>query len=132
MEKTFFIFTFILILIIAILHELALNFFLYWKFWWFDILMHFLGGLWIGLISLWFYFLSGYVKYTKKRITFIFVLSSVSVLVVGIAWELFELLVEFDFSSEYLFDTISDLILDILGALTASIILINIDRKEIL
>ena len=69
------LYNFILIVLIAILNKAALSFFLYWKFWWFDIMMHFLGGLWIGGIVLWLYYLSGYVKNPVKTKKYIFWLS---------------------------------------------------------
>lgn len=132
MKKNTFIFLFILISLISFLNKLGSNFDLYWRFWWYDIIMHFLGGLWIGLMVLWIYYLSGYFKKIKKDKSFIFLLSFLSVLIVGISWEIFEYLFEIVFSNNYISDTSLDLIMDILGGLVASIVLLVLNKKSIL
>ena len=39
---------------IALLHICGVFFYLYWHFWWYDIVLHFLGGLWVALMALYF------------------------------------------------------------------------------
>ncbi len=48
-----------LIVAIAILHTVAIYFYLYYELWWFDILMHFVGGFWTVLFFLWLLVFSG-------------------------------------------------------------------------
>jgi len=125
-KKNLFIFNFVLIFLIATLHILAINFFLYWKFWWFDILLHFLGGLWVGLSFLQFYFFSNLIKIKKKSNLFIFIFSVLTVLFVGLGWEIFEFIIGVNFSENYWSDTILDLIMDTVGALTVSLLFIKL------
>ena len=120
MKKNIFALIFFLILLIAVLNGIGNKFFLYWKFWWFDIVVHFLGGLWVGLSVLWFCYFSGYLKNLRKDAPFVILLSFLSVLAVGLGWEIFEFVIEVDFSDKYISDTSLDLIMDILGSLIAS------------
>jgi len=112
--------TLILILIIATGHILALNFYLYWSFKWFDLPVHFLGGMWVALTSLWlcFYSRTKRFKETKRNI---FVISVVSAIVIGLLWELFELTVRAPRAENFLRDTTGDLIMDMLGAVSGYI-----------
>ncbi|OGD69380.1 hypothetical protein A3I18_02375 [Candidatus Campbellbacteria bacterium RIFCSPLOWO2_02_FULL_35_11] len=131
MKRDIFIISFLLVLFIAALNELAVNYFFYWRIWWFDILMHFLGGLWVGLSALWLYVFSDYFKNPRRDAEFIFVLSVSSVAVVGIGWEVFEFLIESNYSSGYIEDTILDLIMDLIGALVAGTIVFKTNKKRI-
>ena len=53
--KKLFILLTVLLYIIATLHILSLYFFWYWTFWWMDIILHTLGGIWVGGMFLWWY-----------------------------------------------------------------------------
>ncbi|MDO8594752.1 MAG: hypothetical protein Q7R93_04560 [bacterium] len=111
----------ILVCVIAILHILATIFFLYWTFWWYDIILHFLGGIFVGLLVLWLRFFSGYfgtpaLPSTTSVLSFVLV----ATLGIGIGWEAFERLLGHTFSVEgYWFDTNLDVILDFVGSLVA-------------
>lgn len=124
MRKNLFIFSFVLVLTIAVLNKLGVVNHLYWKLWWYDILMHFLGGLWIGLASLWIYWFSGYFKTPKKDWETVFVVSILSVFVIGVGWEIFEFFIEIDFSNNYVGDTTLDMIMDLIGSFVAGFIFI--------
>lgn len=124
LKQPLFIINFILILIIGILHISAMEFYLYWTFPWFDIPMHFLGGLWVGVTSIWFFFFSGHAgKFTSQLTTRnIFTVSIASVIVIGILWEIFEIYAGVPMlTADYPLDTSVDLLVDILGAIAASI-----------
>jgi len=118
-RKSLFIEIVIIAVLIAILHYAATVFSLYWSIVWFDILMHFLGGLFIGLLALYLFFTSGLIKYpcTHKIVVFSVVVGSV--LVVGLTWELWELFVGLSDVLSDQGDTVLDLILDIFGAVVA-------------
>ncbi|MFQ5661856.1 MAG: hypothetical protein ACE5F2_01215 [Candidatus Paceibacteria bacterium] len=124
LKQPLFLTSFILISIIGILHVSATEFYLYWSIPWFDNLMHFLGGLWFGTTSIWFFFFSGYAgKFTPQFSTRnILTVSIASVIVIGVLWEFFEIgvgsvtLTETD----YAIDTSVDLLMDTLGAVVAS------------
>ncbi len=124
-KKQLFIFNILLIIIIAILNKVALNFFLYWKWWWFDIMMHFLGGLWVGGATLWVYYFSGYFRANQNKKILLW-LSIISVVVIGVGWEVFEFVTAIEiFSDGYVGDTILDLIMDTTGAVVAYFMLIK-------
>lgn len=99
-------------------HIVALTLHLYWIFPWFDILMHFLGGLWVGLFLLWFLYHSGYLPCTllpkntlAGTLLFGFML--------GLLWEVFEVVVQtktgVHFEGNWALDTVVDLTMDICG-----------------
>ncbi|KKS86003.1 MAG: hypothetical protein UV60_C0004G0080 [Parcubacteria group bacterium GW2011_GWA2_43_11] len=44
---------FIVIWVLALVHMTAEYYYLYWTVRWFDILTHFLGGLWVGIAVVW-------------------------------------------------------------------------------
>ena len=103
--------------IIAFLHSVAVAFYLYSFYWWFDIPLHFLGGFCAGLISLYFY---SYFHQRKERtMTSFRVLVVVigSVMTVGFVWEFFEYFagIASNALGNYTFDTAKDLIMDMLG-----------------
>lgn len=118
LKQPLFRFIFGLIALIAILHILAIELYFYWALWWFDVLIHFLGGLWIGLSVLWFVFLSGYVTRFQLQYTNALILTLLSIIVVAVGWEVFEFFVENPLEENYVFDTITDLIMGTLGALS--------------
>jgi hypothetical protein len=101
-----------LILFIFIMSFIADRFYWYFSIWYFDMFMHFIGGFWIGLVSLYFLFTE------SKALTFQFILKILlCVLFVGIAWEVFEILVNnvtIQDSFNYL-DTFSDILFDLSG-----------------
>lgn len=99
-----------LVSVLALLQLIALEEFLYWQFWWFDLVMHFIGGLIIGGIAL---FITSYIlsdpKYTFPFFLFVLV-------VVGVGWELLELSTGMFREDNYTLDTSIDLLMDTLGA----------------
>lgn len=100
------------------LHLLALKFFLYWTTDWFDILMHFLGGLLVGLTMITF------MRRIHKEGEYInnkLLIASVvlAVLVIGLTWELWELFVGLSDAIKDKKDSILDVIMDMIGASAA-------------
>lgn len=102
---------------IAFLHITAIVFYLYWIFWWYDMFVHFLGGIFIALFVLWIQFFSGYVSVPvsfSARHAFFFTLFWL--FAIGIGWEVFERLVGHTWSIEgYWLDTSIDVALGIIG-----------------
>ena len=92
--------------ILASLHYVAMADFLYWRYQWLDVPMHYLGGVTIAV------FLVGFL-YTK-RVTRFF--SLFALLVIG--WEVFEYVFGIPREANYLRDTVYDLLMDTLGAFT--------------
>ena len=81
-----------------------------------DIPMHFLGGLFVGLLVLWILQQFSNQSFTKKQ-TFLAVL--VGILIVSIGWEIFEYTVGVFALEEFFPDTLYDLVMGTLGAVTA-------------
>jgi hypothetical protein len=106
---------FILALGVALLDKTGHFLRLYWSLWWFDILMHFLGGLLIGLASAW-----SYVFVFKKGTSGLVRTTLLSVLIVGIFWEIYEVYIGIQVTHEpYIWDTSVDIIMDLVGAYLA-------------
>lgn len=103
--------------IFAAVHQFAVEASLYWYFWWFDILMHFWGGL---LIALGIFALA-----TFRRLTFKPTLSVVFVVAVGfvVSWEAFEWYVGLFNPALHLTDAVMDMFLGIAGALLGYLVL---------
>ncbi len=121
-----------LIVGISILNAFAYEFYWYWKIWWFDMIMHTLGGVWVGSFFLWYYFFRKQTENfsRKKRLAFFVALSSVAV--IGIGWELFEFSVDtfITLSQHDPVDTASDLFFDILGSVLAVFIFFLVYNKS--
>ncbi|MBX4210769.1 hypothetical protein KW783_02230 [Candidatus Parcubacteria bacterium] len=108
---------------IGVLHTTAITYFLYWKFWWFDMLVHFLAGMWVGILVIMIAYIFGLfsrdVRPTGKRL---FVVTLFSALMIGLVWEFFELNVGLTFLTMkgYVPDTLTDVWFDCLGALCSA------------
>lgn len=103
-----------LIFIIFLLNYLASQFYWYTSIWYFDMIMHFLGGVWLGMAIIWLSF-----KYNfNSSIDFNFFTKIIlGVLFIGIFWEIFEIVLnnyttQNDFN---ILDTLSDLFFDLAG-----------------
>ncbi len=123
-KQKIFVLLVLLLYVIFALHLTALYFHWYWIFWWYDILLHFLGGLWLGGTALWF------LKYVRNKDIFNNIFSRyvypiIFVTFIGIAWEVFEFSLDtfIIFQTNDIVDTISDLGMDVVGGLTASLLI---------
>ena len=109
MRKSSLLYTgFALMLILGVAHFIAEAFYLYWIFWWLDIAMHLLAGFSGGLVLAWFFG-----PMSTARLMFLIL---IYMLVVGIAWEIFEYIYDLAQHIDYWQDTISDVINDEIGA----------------
>lgn len=98
---------------LAGIHIIALQLFLYWKFQWLDIPMHFLGGI---VVALGLFTLHDLKLVIKKRHLQIFPIVLL-VLTVAMLWEVYELLIGIPIESNYVVDTLTDLSMGLLGGL---------------
>lgn len=114
---------FLLTYLLLMLHIGAEIFHWYWIFSWFDILTHFLGGICVGLGTLWFFFMSGYIKKLPWSGRSGLLYTFVGVGVIGVGWEFYEVFMHIlfhnPFDRGYLLDTATDLAMDTLGAVLA-------------
>ncbi len=113
----------VLTIALASLHFLANTFSLYWYYWWYDWGMHFLAGLAGGLASYWVLFESGLWRRKSDKALLPVLSVVICLLVVGVAWEIFEYVNDITDSHEgYVLDVVHDLMADAGGALLAAFI----------
>lgn len=105
--------------VIAITHVAAIEFSIYWTLVWFDLVVHFLGGILIGLIGIWL-LRFWHVRLSPRQV-FVGVLGTV--LVVGGLWEVFEWLAgNLMHAKNPVLDTTLDLLMDVLGGAAAYVL----------
>lgn len=115
-KKLFHWITFIIILIV-LLNTFATSFYLYSTLWWFDIPMHFLGGVFTALLSLWFFVRVVPARFLPNTLWGWVITVLLSVFIVGLAWEMYELIVDLiTGAGDYVYlDAFSDLWNDLAG-----------------
>jgi hypothetical protein len=104
-------------LLLAVLHGAAEYYSLYWYFWWFDIVVHFVGGATLGLAALWF--LRFELPHLARTRVSLVALAVVAALVFGILWEVFEFATGTSGALHFWPDTLLDLLMDLVGAVAA-------------
>lgn len=97
--------------ILASVHIAALFNDLYWIVPSLDLATHFLGGLWSALF---FYWLGAMLRRVPGPVRVVAL-----VLVLGVAWEVFELSFGISSATDYAIDTLTDLGMDVVGAIVA-------------
>jgi hypothetical protein len=117
----FFVTAFFLLACVAVVHTQAISHFLYWKFPWLDIVVHFFAGVVVALFTLWTILRFAGVNHVLwTRFSLYVVLASI--IVVGTIWELFEHAVGISRGVNFKFDTSLDFLMDILGSVSATYI----------
>lgn len=105
-----------LIFFIFIMNLLANKFYWYASISYFDMIMHFLGGFWVGLCYFYFFQVKSiFISNILKLLAFVFC--------IGLGWEVYEILVNkavAQNSLDYL-DIGSDIFFDLLGGAVAAI-----------
>ncbi|HYD93156.1 MAG TPA: hypothetical protein VEB18_01710 [Candidatus Paceibacterota bacterium] len=96
--------------LLSLLQHWALADFLYWRYVWFDVPMHYLGGVALGS------FLIALSPQFRPRVY----LLGIIILIIG--WEVFEYIFGLPREHNYVLDTSIDLLMGTLGALTTYII----------
>lgn len=112
-------------LTLAVSHFFFLEFYLYWRYEWIDMPMHFLGGVVAGLG-----FLALPDFFPKLNSRWLSVWSTLSfVILVAIGWEIFEVAIGVIFDEgQYILDTSLDLLFGTLGGLVAYVVGTNIKQ----
>ncbi len=95
------------------IYIIGLELFLFWKLWWFDILLHFLGGVWAALASAW-----ALLFFLRRAPQLLPVVACVACIAVG--WELFQYVFEFPREEAYALDVTLDIVMGVLGGLLAA------------
>lgn len=116
-NKIFLSVSFLLSVIIVILNIYAGKYFWYWRFWWFDLVMHFTGGVTVALMLSYFSQVFG----LKEKIkTFSLILFSTLFIIT--IWEIMEFFIDANlFGKNYFFDTITDIFIALVGAIIVSV-----------
>jgi hypothetical protein len=118
-------------IIIAIIYALSIFYSLFYEIWWLDIPMHFLGGLWIALLSAWFFSHFSFFYSRKGNTKFVWSTLVFLVILIGVLWEIFEYTTGIAaLPSEYWFDTLLDMVMDFLGVVVGAWYIVHIFKKE--
>ncbi|MFZ2886688.1 MAG: hypothetical protein WA021_02595 [Minisyncoccia bacterium] len=99
----------LLLALIAIVHAFALMHDLYWYYPLLNRAAHFSGGLWVALATIWL------LAHLAREFRFVRVMTIV--VLVSIAWEIFEVAIGMTHEQNYVLDTSLDLIMDTLGGM---------------
>ena len=116
-KKPLFKQTFFLLVIIGASDFFANTLYLYWTVWWYDMLMHFISGVCVGMATV---LVIQYFSHEEIGFKELIKIGIISSFVVGILWEFFELYFEATTLADgviYYRDTSSDLILDVCGGI---------------
>lgn len=99
------------------------------KIWWYDTMLHFLGGVWAGILFIYLFSERWHFFDGKKNslYTLLTILGFVALL--GVAWELYEFMFDMTLGSKYILpltqpslaDTMKDLANDLLGGMVTAI-----------
>lgn len=102
------------IVVIGVVHVTALQHSLYWHYVWLDVPVHFLAGLWLALAGSWMLLRGG----QKMEVSTVFSI----VVVLGLAWEIFEFAAGVPIEESFALDTVIDLTMDVFGGVLGFII----------
>lgn len=119
----------IISLLIAVLDRAAYSYHLYFTLWWFDIVMHFLGGILVALSALYVVRLTGKAVSSLRLLTLILITVGAP-LVVGSLWEVFEIVIDSASPGNAAIDTTTDLIFDTVGAIVVLMYALSRRRKR--
>lgn len=132
----------LLFLILFSLAQIAATlFFLYWRIFWFDNVMHFFGGALIAMGAIWWAFYLGSASLSQIRPPFLFTLVFILGFVAlgGIIWEFYELIIDrliADkdyiqlFGQGGLLDTLKDLLVNLVGGSAAGLVFLYERNKR--
>lgn len=123
MKRVFPKFLVILIMAIAVVNALAHVFYLYWRLPWFDIPMHFAGGVWVAGTASWLWLSRRTPSLVSPTVKELIILPLCAVLVVSALWELFEFGTGAFFAvspRDVLWDTVGDTLFASMGSMFVS------------
>lgn len=129
-SRTFPIFLVVLIVAIAVVNGFAESYYWYWRMRWFDMPMHFSGGVWLAGAAVWW----RYYRNGKIAVSFLQILMTclLAALGVGLLWEVFEAWLSFVTVGHInaMPDTLGDLLFDTTGG-TVVAVFVWLRRKKI-
>lgn len=115
----------ILFVVIMLVNGAALYYSWYFYHWWLDLPMHFFGGYWVAFTALWLVYLSGrvHIPDSYRDPEKVLIVALIAAGAAGVLWEVFEFSIDtfIRITETYdVADTLSDLAMDVAGALAAS------------
>lgn len=112
-----------LAVLLALLHLAAIRFNLYYSIIWFDVVVHFVGGVFAGLWALQIFLYRNIGDTMAPSRTKIFLTAILGSLLLGLFWEIFEWSTGLIFTakSTYAFDTVLDFVADVAGGIAAAV-----------
>ena len=119
-----YLFSILIAVMVTGIHAGAMEFYLYWRFPWFDSVVHLLGGVMIAFPA---YLIA------SRRIAPILSLASAvaATLFLGVAWEVFEYLEGLSvYETHFFADTAIDFSADIVGALAGGFLARSLRRER--
>ena len=124
MKNQLFRWAFAVVVLVGVLHLAGTIYDFYWNSFWFDALMHFLGGLAVGLIFLWLWYVSGLFEKNIPSKREAMVAALTFAMLVGIGWEIFEYAygIAVPVGGNYPVDTFHDLLFDFVGGTAAGLL----------
>ena len=138
-RKKFSMYIVVFILSILVINLMAVKFYWYFSIWWFDMVMHFLGGFWIGLLFIWLFSSKAFsfLRLSFEEINIKFIARTILfVLIIGVYWEAFEIVINNIIVGDKfnILDTLSDVFFDLAGGCFAIIyfskkVLLKIENK---
>ena len=125
-------FSFLVLAILIALHLVGSYYSLYWKFDWYDSVVHIISGLWAALLILWLCSVLGQINSLKEYKTKALLIAFISAVLIGIIWELVENYYQVTYTSagSYYLDTAMDLLNDGLGGIMAYLYFIRRRKCE--
>lgn len=117
-----------LVLFIWLVNTCANYFYWYSAMWWFDIPMHIMGGMFLGLLAGALFFNKICVLSKKESLVTILLF----VLIVGLGWEVFEYIVQAfikDAPLASIPDSIKDMVMDLLGGVFTSFFVLRAIKR---
>lgn len=104
--------------LLAVVHNLAMLDFWYWRYPWLDASMHFLAGITIGLFVTWLLL----VHRPVMTPTMSLYMTLAATLAIGVLWEFFEVWAGVPREANFAFDTKMDIVADVFGGLVANLL----------
>ena len=110
--------------ILSVIHIIALKLFLYWRFEWFDIPMHALGGAVVALGVFTAYDL----RLFKNKVLLKVLPVMGAVLTMAGLWEVYDIMIGFPVEENYTLDTTLDIIMGLIGGYVGYLVANNIRK----
>ena len=110
--------------LLAAVHFIALQLFLYWRYWWFDLPVHFIGGTVVALAVFTLHDLRVFVP--ERWLRFIPVV--LLVFLIAMSWEVYELMIGIPIEEDYVLDTTLDLVMGLFGGALGYFVGINLRK----